>query len=117
MHPFNSITRRRKGRSCRFAASKSLASCAGVSFTGVPTTKTDMGRKGPGHEIAGVRPDCRVAAEFSPDSKELTALRALGFTAGGPAAVWARRAPATVGGAGQGSPLGLERGVSTSGCV
>ncbi|MBT5322920.1 MAG: amidohydrolase family protein, partial [Verrucomicrobiales bacterium] len=54
---------------------------AGVSFTGVPTTKTDMGRKGPGHEIAGVRPDYRVSAEFSPDPKELTALRALGFTA------------------------------------
>ncbi|HIL25320.1 MAG TPA: hypothetical protein EYG19_07965, partial [Verrucomicrobia bacterium] len=54
---------------------------AGVSFTGVPTTKTDMGRKGPGYEIAGVRPEYRVAAEFSPDAKELTALRALGFTA------------------------------------
>lgn len=54
---------------------------AGVSFTGVPTTKTDMGRKGPGHEITGVRPDYRVSAEFSPDPKELTALRALGFTA------------------------------------
>ena len=54
---------------------------AGVRFTGVPTTKTDMGRKGPGYEIAGVRPEHRVAAEFSPDPKELTALRALGFTA------------------------------------
>ena len=54
---------------------------AGVSFTGVPTTKTDMGRKGPGHEIAGVRPEHRVAAQFSPDTKELAALRALGFTA------------------------------------
>ena len=40
-----------------------------------------MGRKGPGYEIAGVRPEHRVAAEFSPDAKELTALRALGFTA------------------------------------
>ncbi|MBC8325693.1 MAG: amidohydrolase family protein [Verrucomicrobia subdivision 3 bacterium] len=54
---------------------------AGVSFTGLPTTKTDMGRKGPGYEIAGVRPEHRVAAQFSPDPKELVTLRALGFTA------------------------------------
>lgn len=54
---------------------------AGVSFTGVPTTKTDMGRKGPGYEIAGVRPEHRVATEFSPPAKEVAALRALGFTA------------------------------------
>ena len=54
---------------------------AGVAFTGVPTTKADMGRKGPGYEIEGVRPEHRVAANFSPDPKEFATLRALGFTA------------------------------------
>ena len=54
---------------------------AGVAFTGVPTTKKDMGRKGPGYEIEGVRPEHRAATEFSPDPKELASLRELGFTA------------------------------------
>ena len=54
---------------------------AGVSFTGVPTTKTDMGAKGPGYEIAEVHPEQRVAAKFSPDAKAVADLRALGFTA------------------------------------
>ena len=54
---------------------------AGVSFTGVPTTKTDMGAKGPGYEIAEVHPEQRVSAKFSPDAKAVAELRALGFTA------------------------------------
>jgi imidazolonepropionase-like amidohydrolase len=54
---------------------------AGVSFTGVSTTKTDMGTKGPGYEIAEVHPEQRVAAKFSPDAKAVAGLRELGFTA------------------------------------
>jgi imidazolonepropionase-like amidohydrolase len=55
---------------------------AGVNFTGVPTTKTDMGDAGPGYEVAEVRPHFKVADKFSPDAKALAKLRELGFTAG-----------------------------------
>jgi len=54
---------------------------AGVAFKGLPTTKSDMGAVGPGHEIAEVRPEHRVSAKFSPDAKALAGLRAIGFTA------------------------------------
>jgi len=54
---------------------------AGVNFTGVPTTKTDMGDAGPGYEVAEVRPHFKVADKFSPDAKALAKLRELGFTA------------------------------------
>ena len=45
-----------------------------MSCTGVPTTKTDMGAKGPGYEIAEVHPEQRVAAKFSPDAKAVAGL-------------------------------------------
>ncbi len=54
---------------------------AGVNFTGVPTTKTDMGDAGPGYEVAEVRPHFRVSDKFSPDAKALAKLRELGFAA------------------------------------
>ena len=55
---------------------------ASVNFTGVPTTKPDMGDAGPGYEVAEVRPHHRVADKFSPQSKALETLRKAGFAAG-----------------------------------
>ena len=54
---------------------------AGVNFTGLPTTKEDMGKKGPGYEIAEVQPHRKVSDTFTPDQEAFSKLRQLGFTA------------------------------------
>ena len=55
---------------------------SGIAFRGVDTTKSDMGTKGPGYEVAEVHPQAEVAKEFAPDNKAFANLRKLGFTAG-----------------------------------
>ncbi len=77
--PYLSLTEKAKPIANRWT--QPIDARAGVSFTGVPTTKTDMGTKGPGYEIAEVHPQHRVATEFSPDAKAVADLRALGFAA------------------------------------
>lgn len=54
---------------------------AGVNFTGVPTTKEDMGKKGPGYEIAEVHPQYKVSETLTPNHELFAKLRELGFTA------------------------------------
>ena len=41
---------------------------AGVNFKGLPTTKEDMGKKGPGYEIAEIQPHRKVSDTFTPES-------------------------------------------------
>ena len=77
--PYLSLTEKAKPIANRWT--QPIDARAGVNFTGVPTTKTDMGTKGPGYEIAEVHPEQRVAAKFSPDAKAVAGLRDLGFTA------------------------------------
>ena len=55
---------------------------AGINFKGLPTTRVDMGGKGPGYEIAEVRPQYRVADDLSPEADAFEELRGIGFTAG-----------------------------------
>ena len=55
---------------------------AGVNFKGLPTTKEDMGSKGPGYEISEIHPEFKVSDTFVPDDKVFSSLRELGFTAG-----------------------------------
>ena len=54
---------------------------AGVNFKGLPTTKEDMGKKGPGYEIAEIQPHHKVSDTFTPDQEVFSKLRQLGFTA------------------------------------
>ena len=54
----------------------------GVGFYGVPGTQTDMGKPGPGYEIAKITPEHRAVRDYSPKEKTLEPLRELGFTAG-----------------------------------
>ena len=54
---------------------------AGISFKGVPTTREDLGGKGPGYEIAEIHPQQQVSDGFTPDTKAFAGLRELGFTA------------------------------------
>ena len=54
---------------------------AGISFKGVPTTREDLGGKGPGYEIAEIHPQQQVSDGFTPDAKAFAGLRELGFTA------------------------------------
>jgi len=54
---------------------------AGISFKGVPTTREDLGGKGPGYEIAEIHPQQKISDDFTPDSKAFAGLRELGFTA------------------------------------
>ena len=54
---------------------------AGHRFFGVAGQGHDPGGAGPGHELAGVTPEVRVAARFAPEPKELEGLREIGFTA------------------------------------
>jgi len=54
---------------------------AGVNFTGLPTTKEDMGKKGPGYEIAEIQPHYRVSETFTANPAGFEKLRELGFTA------------------------------------
>jgi len=53
-----------------------------INFKGVPTTKGDMGDIGPGYGIEEIRPQYKVSDTFSPNEKEFSALRELGYTAG-----------------------------------
>ena len=55
---------------------------SGVGFYGVPGTQTDMGKPGPGYEIAKITPEHRAVRDYSPTEKTLEPLRELGFTAG-----------------------------------
>src|SRR5262249_22101852 len=55
---------------------------AGTKFYGVSGTLTDMGKTGPGYEIARITPEYRAVREYSPKDKTLQPLRELGFTAG-----------------------------------
>jgi len=52
-----------------------------INFFGVPGGERDPGAKGPGHELAVIRPETRVADGFAPATNELKALRGIGFTA------------------------------------
>ena len=54
---------------------------AGISFKGVPTTREDLGGKGPGYEIAEIHPQQQVSDGFTPNAKAFAELRELGFTA------------------------------------
>ena len=54
---------------------------AGVNFTGLPTTKEDMGKKGPGYEIAEVQPHYKVSETLTANHEAFEKLRELGFTA------------------------------------
>ena len=53
-----------------------------INFKGLPTTKNDMGDKGPGYGIAEIRPQYKVSDTFSTNEKEFSALRELGYTTG-----------------------------------
>jgi len=53
---------------------------AGLSFHGVPSTRPDMGEKGPGFEVAGVHPQKKLVTTFQPDEKKWEDLRKNGFT-------------------------------------
>jgi len=53
----------------------------GPRFFGVTGQERDPGRPGPGHGIADIAPERRVADTLSPDPKALVELRELGFTA------------------------------------
>ena len=48
-----------------------------INFKGLPTTKKDMGNKGPGYGIVEIRPQHKVSDTFSPNDKEFSALREL----------------------------------------
>jgi len=50
-------------------------------FLGIPGQERDPGMPGPGSGIPDVLPERRLAAELSPDPKQVEALRELGFTA------------------------------------
>ena len=49
---------------------------AGIGFKGVPTTREDLGGKGPGYEIAEIHPR-KISDDFTPDSKAFAGLREL----------------------------------------
>ena len=51
-------------------------------FKGVVGDQRDRGERGPGSDVPTVAPQRRRVETYSPDAKELTALRELGFTAG-----------------------------------
>lgn len=53
----------------------------GVKFYGAPGVRTDMGKSGPSFEVSKISPEIQVARTYSPDGKELEAMRELGFTA------------------------------------
>jgi imidazolonepropionase-like amidohydrolase len=55
---------------------------AGTKFYGVSTSQTDMGKPGPGYEIARITPEYRAVRAYSPKDKTLRPLREIGFTAG-----------------------------------
>jgi imidazolonepropionase-like amidohydrolase len=55
---------------------------AGTKFYGVSTSQTDMGKPGPGYEIARITPEHRAVRTYSPKDKTLKPLREIGFTAG-----------------------------------
>lgn len=54
----------------------------GYNFAGVPGEETDPGAPGPGHMLAQIAPERRVAAQYTPDAKAIEELRELGFAAG-----------------------------------
>src|SRR5579859_7543041 len=54
----------------------------GVGFYGVPGTQADMGKPGPGYEIAKITPEYRTVRDYSPKEKAVESLREIGFTAG-----------------------------------
>ncbi|HVR35363.1 MAG TPA: amidohydrolase family protein [Methylomirabilota bacterium] len=53
----------------------------GLNFYGVPGAESDPGRPGPGHSIAQVTPERRLADGYAPSAKVLEGLREIGFTA------------------------------------
>jgi len=53
---------------------------ADLSFHGVPSTRSDLGEKGPGFEVAGVHPQNKLVTTFQPDEKKWEDLRKNGFT-------------------------------------
>ncbi|MEN9678000.1 MAG: Allantoinase, partial [Verrucomicrobiota bacterium] len=57
-------------------------SAGGYRFFGVSGQESDAGAEGPGYALSSVTPQRRVAESYSPDTKQLEALRDLGFTAG-----------------------------------
>jgi imidazolonepropionase-like amidohydrolase len=52
-----------------------------LNFFGVPGQERDPGLPGPGSELSTITPERRAATQYAPDSKLLTELRELGFTA------------------------------------
>lgn len=53
-----------------------------IGFFGTPGQEKDPGTPGPGYGLTDVTPEKRVAETYANDSKNLEALRELGFTAG-----------------------------------
>ena len=61
--------------------SQATLASGGFQFFGVPGTKTDAGKPGPGYALGKITPDFRAARNYSPQDKALATLRELGFTA------------------------------------
>ncbi|HTL55162.1 MAG TPA: amidohydrolase family protein [Candidatus Limnocylindrales bacterium] len=61
---------------------RSNLTAAGTKFYGVAGSQSDMGKAGPGYEIARITPEYRAGRNYSPKEKALKPLREIGFTAG-----------------------------------
>ncbi len=53
----------------------------GEKFFGVPGVQAEVGRAGPGYEVARITPEYRAVRDYSPAEKTLAPLREAGFTA------------------------------------
>jgi imidazolonepropionase-like amidohydrolase len=54
----------------------------GFKFFGAPDARSDMGKPGPGYDLAKILPEKQMVRGYSPDDKMLAPLRELGFTVG-----------------------------------
>ena len=71
----------KKGKLFRLGHAGSAELTSGLGFHGAKGVKKDPGSKGPGHELASVKPEKNIADNYSPDEEKLKGLRELGFGA------------------------------------